>query len=113
MTALSPVSNSGHQWSPAATSGSQAARTHTVQRGDTLSALAHRFGTDVATLQRLNGIRNPNLIYAGQVLTVPGGGAASVHTVARGDTLGGIARANGASVAAIMAAEPPVASLIN
>jgi len=46
--------------------------TYVVQRGDTLSALAQRFGATVAALAQLNNIVNPNLIYPGQVLRVPG-----------------------------------------
>ena len=45
---------------------------YTVQTGDTLSRIAVRFNTTVATLIQLNGIANPNLIRVGQVLTVPG-----------------------------------------
>ncbi len=50
-----------------------AARRYTVQRGDTLFAIARRFGTTVDTLVRLNRIANPNLIRVGQVLQLPGG----------------------------------------
>lgn len=48
--------------------------TYVVQPGDTLSAIARRFGTTVAVLVQLNNIPNPNLIYVGQVLVVPGSG---------------------------------------
>jgi len=43
-----------------------------VQYGDTLSGIAWRFGTDFWTLAQYNGISNPNWIYAGQWLRVPG-----------------------------------------
>jgi hypothetical protein len=46
-------------------------RTHTVVAGDTLSALALRYGTTVAELARLNSIRNVDLIHVGQVLALP------------------------------------------
>jgi lysozyme family protein/peptidoglycan hydrolase-like protein with peptidoglycan-binding domain len=49
--------------------------TYTVRSGDSLSAIADRLHTTVAALTSLNGIRNPNLIYPGQVLRVPGSGA--------------------------------------
>jgi LysM repeat protein len=42
-----------------------------VRRGDTLANIAWRYGTSVPYLARLNGLRNPNLIYAGQWLRVP------------------------------------------
>jgi LysM repeat protein len=46
-------------------------KTYVVQYGDTLSGIAARFGTSVAVLARLNNIQNVNLIYVGQVLTLP------------------------------------------
>ena len=39
-----------------------------VEYGDTLSGIAAQFGTTVERLVSANGIGNPNLIYAGQVL---------------------------------------------
>lgn len=48
-----------------------ATTTYVVQRGDTLAAIARRFNTTVATLMRLNNIRNPDRIYVGQRLLVP------------------------------------------
>ena len=45
---------------------------YTVRRGDTLWAIARRFGTTVGRLASLNDISNPNLIYPGQVLRLPG-----------------------------------------
>ncbi|WP_442761545.1 LysM peptidoglycan-binding domain-containing protein [Pseudolactococcus chungangensis] len=39
-----------------------------VEYGDTLSGIAAQFGTTVERLASANGISNPNLIYAGQVL---------------------------------------------
>ncbi|HFC11833.1 MAG TPA: LysM domain-containing protein, partial [Anaerolineae bacterium] len=47
--------------------------TYTVQPGDTLSRIAARFGTTSAEIASLNGITNPNYIYVGQVLNLPGG----------------------------------------
>jgi LysM repeat protein len=47
---------------------------YVVQPGDTLSRIATRFNTTIAALAQLNGIVNPNLIYVGQRLTVPGTG---------------------------------------
>ena len=50
-------------------------QTYTVRRGDTLSAIALRFGVSVWALVQANGIRNPSLIYPGQVLRIPGSGS--------------------------------------
>ncbi|MGF7485810.1 LysM peptidoglycan-binding domain-containing protein [Lactococcus lactis] len=44
------------------------ARTYTVRSGDNLSTIAQRLGTTVQSLVSMNGISNPNLIYAGQTL---------------------------------------------
>ena len=84
--------------------------THVVRRGESLSTIARRYGTSVAALQRLNGLKK-TVIYAGQVIVVRGsarpatrrassGAVATngVYRVQSGDTLSGIARANGVSV---------------
>ena len=43
---------------------------YTIKRGDTLSSIAKRFGTTVQNLQKLNGIKNINLIFAGRKLNI-------------------------------------------
>jgi GH25 family lysozyme M1 (1,4-beta-N-acetylmuramidase)/LysM repeat protein len=43
---------------------------YTVRRGDTLSGIARKYGTSVAAIQKLSGIKNPNKIYAGQKIRV-------------------------------------------
>lgn len=48
---------------------------YTIQPGDTLTALARRFGTTVEALAQANGVQNPDLIYAGAKLQVPDGTA--------------------------------------
>jgi LysM repeat protein len=42
-----------------------------VQQGDTLAAIAQRFGTTTQALQQANGIEDPNQIVIGQVLVIP------------------------------------------
>lgn len=49
-------------------------QTYTVRRGDTLSAIALRFGVSVWALAQANNINNPALIYVGQTLRIPSGG---------------------------------------
>ena len=43
---------------------------YTVKRGNTLWGIARMYNTSVANIVRMNGIRNPNLIYPGQTLKV-------------------------------------------
>lgn len=45
--------------------------TYQIKQGDTLSQIAQSFGTDVATLAKLNGIADPNKIQAGATLKLP------------------------------------------
>jgi len=49
-------------------------QTYVVQPGDTLTRIAARFQTTVQALAQANNIVNPNLIYVGQVLVIPGAG---------------------------------------
>lgn len=50
--------------------GGRQSRTYTVRAGDTLSSIAARYGTTWQHLQQINGIKNANLIFAGQVLRI-------------------------------------------
>ncbi len=43
---------------------------YTVASGDVLSGIAPRFGVTVAQIQQWNDIKNPNVIRAGQKLTI-------------------------------------------
>ena len=57
---------------PASTGGAYA-----VRSGDTMSGIAARHGVSLAALERANPqVHNPNLIYVGQRLNIPGGGDA-------------------------------------
>jgi membrane-bound lytic murein transglycosylase D len=94
---------------------------YTVARGDTLGAVARRFGTSVAALQQSNGLGRSTLIRVGQSLEVRAGGAAwtplvwspvagpatasdGVHVVRSGETLTTIAARYGLYVAALVGA---------
>jgi len=46
-----------------------------VKKGDTLWNIAKRLGTDVQTLAKANGIKDPNRLKIGQVLRAPGAGS--------------------------------------
>jgi LysM repeat protein len=52
-----------------------APRQITVQSGDTLRGIARQVGCGFEEIARVNGIQNPDLIYPGQVLNIPGGAA--------------------------------------
>lgn len=104
----------------------QTATTYVVRSGDSLSAIAARYGVSTATLISANGMGNdPNRLAVGQVLRIPAGNAPvanttpaypvtasqttvpstssyRMYTVAQGDTLSGIARRHGVTVTAIM-----------
>ncbi|MFR0513573.1 LysM peptidoglycan-binding domain-containing protein [Limosilactobacillus mucosae] len=85
------------------------ASSYTVKSGDTLSAIAAKYGTTYQALASANSISNPNDIYVGQVIKLSSAATASTstktaassalstgsYTVKSGDTLYGIALANG------------------
>ncbi|MGE5481867.1 MAG: peptidoglycan DD-metalloendopeptidase family protein [Bacteroidota bacterium] len=77
--------------------------TYEVRTGDTLWTLAQRYGTDVDTLMRINGLKNAHRLKLGQeirILTVPG----LIHTVRRGESVEKIARLYKISPAAVIRA---------
>lgn len=63
---------------------------YTVQRGDTLSGIAAKYGTTYQKLASYNGIANPNVISVGQKIKIPGSGVRT-YTVKAGDSLWAIA----------------------
>ena len=84
---------------PAPVNGGQV---YTVKPGDTLSAIGTKYGVSYQTIASANNISDPNKIYVGQRLTIPGGGASPApqvraYTVKSGDTLSGIAAQFGTS----------------
>ena len=83
-----------------------------IKRGDTLSGLAIKYNTTVEFLAKINNIKNPNLIYAGDKLLVPvvnsneenvNGeiGNYYIYTVKKGDTLSQLALNYNTTVAII------------
>lgn len=58
---------SGTPWPPPPPSQ----RVHIVRRGETLWSIAIRYGTTPWAIAAVNGLRNPNFIYAGQRLIIP------------------------------------------
>jgi len=121
MTPSPPSTSSGHR-SPAA---------YIIQRGDTLSLIAHRYTTTIRAIAELNSILNPNLIHIGQRLIIPSAGYSppslrqpftstglstsdaaqdtppsptQIHTVQQGETLTRIALRYGTTISVIVAA---------
>ncbi len=103
---------------PASTQGGSG-QMYVVAQGDTLSAIAKRFGVSLADLQKLNGITDPDTITVGQRLRIPAvtpvtpsssatstsatpaSGQAKTYVVQQGDTLFKIALRFGVTVAAL------------
>lgn len=85
------------------------ATVHVVAPGETLTGIAIRYGTTVAAIAAANNIPNPNWIYVGQRLVIPGHPAGPPaqyvrYTVRPGDTLTAIAIRFGTTVQAIVQA---------
>jgi LysM repeat protein len=76
-----------------------------IHRGDTLSELAHKYGTSVSALQRANHLTGTT-IYAGQLLRLPGQNVTAtqtrtvdvVYVVRAGDNLTKLSRKLGHSI---------------
>ena len=97
-------------------------QTHVVQAGENLYRIALSYNTTFTVLAQANGISNPNLIYVGQVLIIPGPGGPvnppaptavppvqpptgqTSYTVVAGDNLSRIAVRFGTTVDAIVQA---------
>lgn len=86
---------------------------HVVSTGDSLAAIAKAYSVSLTELAQSNGIADPNIIYVGQRLVIPGTAAAAeraaadpnalpagngYYTVQRGDTLAQIAKNQGMAV---------------
>lgn len=67
-----------------------------IKAGDTLSEIALEYNTTVSHLAQINDIKNPNLIYAGEIITISYNHNNSVnqnmYTIKWGDTLSEIAK---------------------
>jgi LysM repeat protein len=87
---------------------------HVVQRGETLSSIARRYGTTWRAIAQANDVVNPNQIYVGQRLKIPTGSTGSStsgatgcrirHTVKSGEWVWQIARNYSVSPYDILAA---------
>lgn len=103
---------------PAAAPVAPSAKTHTVVAGDTVYAIAQKYGTSVDAVLSANGLSRASIIYPGQRLAVSGAPAAAAapatapvtttapaagatHVVAAGDTVFGIAQKYGTTTQAL------------
>src|SRR5690554_5677274 len=84
---------------------------HTISRGETLTAIAKKYGTSVQLLMQVNNLQNPNFIYTGQVLTLVSDEevaadyvAPVIHRLQRGETVWELAKHYQADVQEILAA---------
>lgn len=79
---------------------------YTVERGDTLGGIARDHDVSLGDLVEANDISNPNLIYPGQVLVIPGEDTEPdiTHVVTRGETLARIASRYGAPISLLVEA---------
>lgn len=97
---------------------------YTIARGDTISAVARRFGLNTGEVLRLNGLKATTIIYPGQKIKLSGKAATAPaarkpapattarsaapasgasYTVRAGDTLGAIAARHGVRLADVFA----------
>ena len=75
----------------------------TVQAGDSLSLIALEYGVSTQSIMNANGISNPDLLFMGQELIIPGvsqmvSTASVIVTVEWGDSLSEIAEDYGVSL---------------
>jgi len=93
--------------------GTAFGRTHVVSSGESLSVIAGMYDVTVGQLVDANNVADPDAIFAGQELRVPGDGpsgrggaaaASSKYVVRAGDTLSGIAVQLDVSTADLQAA---------
>ena len=104
-----PVNDSG-DGDQIVASPSDGGTAYEVVQGDELKNIAAQFGVDLQTLISANGLADPDLIYPGDVINIPGSGSGSAgfaessvnYTVQQGDTLRSIATAHGVSFESIV-----------
>jgi LysM repeat protein len=76
------------------------AQTYVVESGDTLGAIARRFGTTVAEIVEASGLEDPDRLAIGDELVIPSAGAPAVEAPAATEDTGSDGAADDASPAA-------------
>ena len=123
---------------PTPTAAVPSAGRYTIQKGDTISRIAARFGVSTQSVLAANGLGWSSIIYGGQTITIPTGGtaapaiqtvssvtpaaptaapaiapsASTSYTIRSGDTISSIAKSTGIAVSTILAANSLTASSI-
>lgn len=80
-----------------------------VQSGDTLSAIADKYNTDINQLSSANGLTNPNNLSIGQSLFIPQA-LPTTHVVGRGESFYTISRMYNIPLADIIESNPQIIS---
>ncbi|QTF07005.1 N-acetylmuramoyl-L-alanine amidase AmiB [Brenneria izadpanahii] len=117
--ATSSASTAAPAGAPAAKASGSSVIRHTVARGETLSAIAARYGVSMSAIRGANKL-NKDIVWVGQRLNIPTAGAKQTqtaaaagskkaapivrHKVVRGDTLSAIADRYGVSMKEIQRA---------
>lgn len=91
---------------------------HYVGFGESLSGIADRYGVSAEAIMQVNGLTNPDMIYVGQPLQIPGpgaygqppgypvpqgGGCGNTHVIRPGETLSAVAWQYGVPVDSLLA----------
>jgi len=100
-TAVAPSTVSPNPASPAAPVSQTTGTSYTIVAGDTLSALATRFGTTTAAIMAANGMGSSTIIYSGRTLVIPAGSAAPALAAT---TVSSVTKTNGTALSSEMAA---------
>ena len=95
---INPAIGDVHYVEPTPTPTPSGETIYVVVKGDTLSGIAKRYGTTYQKLAEYNGIKNPNIIYIGQKIIIPGSNGKPAtneiaYIVKAGDNLSKIAKA--------------------
>jgi LysM repeat protein len=100
-------------WMTAASPSTEKGTTHVVQKGDTVWAIAKKYGVKPEEIVDANQLDQPNAIFPGKVLviprassssqaTTPAGDGGGKHIVQKGESIWAIARMHGVSLEAII-----------
>ncbi len=81
---------------------------HTVLPGESIYAIARRYGVPPSEIIDSNGLQDPNALILGQSLIVPG--SLSTHIVQSGESMYTIARKYGVSLSQLLSVNPQIRS---